>query len=85
MKLLFNIISLLLAGISSYAYNPPSRSELLWDEYGVPHIYSNSIAGMYYSFGWAQMHNHANLVLRLYGAAKRPGRRILGRKIPAAG
>jgi acyl-homoserine-lactone acylase len=25
---------------------------------------------MYYEFGWAQMHNHANLVLRLYGQAR---------------
>ncbi len=48
----------------------PQKTEILWDNYGVPHIFSKTTAGMYYAFGWAQMHNHANLVLRLYGVAR---------------
>ena len=28
---------------------------------------------MYYAFGWAQMHNHANLLLQLYGLARGRG------------
>lgn len=44
--------------------------EILWDRYGVPHIYATDMRQMYYEFGWAQMHNHANLLLRLYGQAR---------------
>jgi acyl-homoserine-lactone acylase len=45
-------------------------NEILWDNYGVPHIYAASPGKMYYAFGWAQMHNHADLLLRLYGQAR---------------
>jgi len=48
----------------------PDETEILWDNYGVPHIYSNDQAHSFYAFGWAQMHSHGNLVLRLYGKAR---------------
>lgn len=38
-------------------------AEVLWDHYGVPHIYGDSAGDMYYAYGWAQMQNHANLIL----------------------
>lgn len=44
--------------------------EILWDTDGVPHVYGQTLEGMYYGFGYAQMHNHANLLLRLYGQAR---------------
>lgn len=44
--------------------------ELLWDSAGVPHIYGQTLPAMYYGFGYAQMENHANLLLRLYGQAR---------------
>lgn len=46
------------------------RNEILWDSFGVPHIYARTTTAMYYAFGMAQMHNHANLILRLYGQAR---------------
>ena len=45
-------------------------TEILWDTYGVPHIYAQNEADMYYAFGWSQMHNHANLLLKLYGQSR---------------
>ncbi len=45
-------------------------TEILWDNYGVPHIYGKNAEDMYYSFGWAQMSSHANLILRLYSQAR---------------
>jgi acyl-homoserine-lactone acylase len=48
----------------------PAKTEILWDNWGVPHIYGKTTAGMYYAFGWAQMHNHADLILQLYGEAR---------------
>lgn len=47
-----------------------SKTEILWDTYGVPHIYGKSTEEMYYAFGWSQMHSHANLILQLYGQAR---------------
>ena len=47
-----------------------AATEILWDNYGVPHIYANSNKEMYYAFGWAQMNNHANLLLQIYGQAR---------------
>lgn len=45
-------------------------SEILWDTYGVPHIYAQNPQELFHSFGWAQMHSHGNLLLRLYGQAR---------------
>ncbi len=47
-----------------------SKTEILWDNYGVPHIYGTSVKEMYYAYGWSQMQSHANLILRLYGQAR---------------
>jgi acyl-homoserine-lactone acylase len=44
--------------------------EILWDTWGVPHIYSADPEGLLYAFGWAQMQSHADLILRLYGTAR---------------
>ncbi|MEX6686458.1 acylase [Danxiaibacter flavus] len=46
------------------------KNKILWDTYGVPHVYAGSVAGMYYGFGWSQMHSHASLLLQLYGEAR---------------
>ncbi|MFD0862892.1 acylase [Sungkyunkwania multivorans] len=47
-----------------------SETHIAWDTWGVPHIYSNSIDELFYAQGWAQMHNHANLILELYGSSR---------------
>jgi acyl-homoserine-lactone acylase len=54
-------------GCSSNRDNGP---EILWDNYGVPHIYAKTSQEMYYAFGWAQMNSHANLILKLYAQAR---------------
>ncbi|MFB6272548.1 MAG: acylase [Salinibacter sp.] len=46
------------------------RTEILWDTWGVPHIYSSDADSLMYAFGWAQMRAHGNRVLRLYGTAR---------------
>jgi acyl-homoserine-lactone acylase len=46
------------------------RVELLWDSYGVPHVFAEDAAALFYAFGWAQMHSHGDLILRLYGQAR---------------
>lgn len=52
--------------------------EILWDSYGVPHIYGEDQASVFYGFGWAQAHSHSDIVLRLYGEARARGAEYWG-------
>ena len=45
-------------------------NEILWDTWGVPHIFTATSDDAFYAFGWAQMESHADLMLRLYGQAR---------------
>ncbi|HEY7544358.1 MAG TPA: acylase [Blastocatellia bacterium] len=49
---------------------PASRAEILWDTWGVPHIFARDSEELFYAFGRAQMHSHGDLILRLYGQAR---------------
>jgi acyl-homoserine-lactone acylase len=46
------------------------KADVLWDKYGVPHIFATDRESMFYAHGWAQMQNQANLLLRLYGESR---------------
>jgi acyl-homoserine-lactone acylase len=46
------------------------KTEILWDEWGVPHIYAVNNAELFYASGWAQMHSHGNTILKLYGKSR---------------
>jgi acyl-homoserine-lactone acylase len=48
----------------------PTTGEVLWDTWGVPHIYGHDLASLMAGLGWAQAHAHGNVLLRLYGAAR---------------
>ncbi|MBW6499069.1 MAG: penicillin acylase family protein [Bacteroidales bacterium] len=50
-----------------------TQTEILWDSWGVPHIYAPTEADLYYAFGWTQMLNHGNLIASLYGQARGRG------------
>ena len=64
------LLMALVLGVSSCQNNRITQNEILWDEYGVPHIYATSDTSLYYMAGWAHMKNHGNLVLKLYGEAR---------------
>ncbi len=49
---------------------PPREAEILWDEYGIPHIYAQNANDLFYAYGWAQTKAHGDLVLKLYGQAR---------------
>jgi acyl-homoserine lactone acylase PvdQ len=46
------------------------NAEILWDHYGIPHIFATDRESMFHAHGWAQMQNQANLLLRLYGESR---------------
>ncbi len=56
----------------------PLQAEILWDTYGVPHIYGPDAETVFYGYGWAQVASHANTVLRLYGEARGKGAEYWG-------
>lgn len=64
---------------SSTQYGTSAQaSEILWDIYGVPHIYGPDASSVFYGYGWAQTHSHADLLLRLYGEARGKGAEYWG-------
>ena len=54
------------------------QTEILWDSWGVPHIYSDNDEGLFYALGWAQAKSHGDLILRLYGQARGRGAEYWG-------
>lgn len=54
--------------------------EILWDKYGVAHVYARDKEGMFYGYGYAQMQSHANLILKLYGESRGRGAEYWGPK-----
>jgi acyl-homoserine-lactone acylase len=57
------------AGAAS-AYRPTPGSEVLWDRYGVAHVYGASVNDLFYGFGWAQARSHGDILARLYAQAR---------------
>ncbi len=47
-----------------------TKTEILWDSWGVPHIYGQNQRSLFEAFGWAQTHSHGNLLLKLYGESR---------------
>lgn len=60
-----------------------AKTEILWDKYGVPHIFATTTEEMYYAHGYAQMQNQADLLLSLYGESRGKGAEYWGEtKLP---
>lgn len=61
------------------AFGPaPAGTEILWDTWGIPHIFAEDAPGLFYAFGWAQAHNHGDLLLRLYAQARGRAAEVYG-------
>jgi acyl-homoserine-lactone acylase len=46
------------------------KVEILWDEYGIPHIYGPDLPSVMRGYGYAQMENHAELILQNIALAR---------------
>ena len=57
---------------------PAPKGEILWDTYGVPHIYGSDAETVFYGYGYAQANSHANTIFRLYGEARGKGAEYWG-------
>lgn len=68
----------LILASTSCAQNEPEPTSIAWDTYGVPHITADSVEELFFAQGWAQMHNHANLITELYGSSRGKGAEYWG-------
>jgi acyl-homoserine-lactone acylase len=64
------LLLLLSVSIAPQSQAATPRAEILWDTWGVPHIFAKDSGSLCRAFGWAQMESHGNLLLRLYGQAR---------------
>src|SRR6185503_16122104 len=73
-------ICLVMAGARSplLAQGPAKGTEILWDRYGVPHIFAPDHPSLFYAYGYAQMEAHSELLLRLYAQARGRGAEYYG-------
>lgn len=55
------------------------RGEILWDRYGVPHVYARNAPDLFFGFGWAQMRSHGELLLTLYAEGRGRAAEYFGR------
>ena len=55
-----------------------SRAEILWDTWGVPHIFAKDMESAGRAFGWAQMQSNGNRVLRSIAWARGQGAEYFG-------
>ena len=57
---------------------PETGTEILWDHYGIPHIFAPDHPSLFYAYGFAQMEAHAELLVRLYAQARGRGAEFYG-------
>ena len=69
MRKFFILFTALIILISCKSQEQP-EAKIIWDTWGVPHVYADNIEDLFFQQGWAQMHSHANLLLKLYGTSR---------------
>ncbi len=77
------LLGLVLAGCQSTPPAAPAAAaatstEILWDRYGVPHIFAPDHPSLFQAYGYAQMEAHAELLVRLYAQARGRGAEFYG-------
>ncbi len=57
---------------------PTPGTEILWDRFGVPHVFAKDHASLFYAYGYAQMEAHGELLTRLYVQSRGRGAELYG-------
>ena len=67
------------SGLTATAIAAPTKgTEILWDRYGIPHIFAPDHPSLFHAYGYAQMEAHSELLLRLYAQARGRGAEFYG-------
>ncbi|MEO7962450.1 MAG: penicillin acylase family protein, partial [Gemmatimonadaceae bacterium] len=64
------IAPLLLSSACTKSEQTSNATEILWDTWGVPHIYAPNDAQAFKGFGYAQAQAHGNLLMKLYAESR---------------
>ena len=51
-------------------YRTMKGTEILWDKWGVPHVFAKSVPDMFFCYGWAMTEAHGDLMLHTYGNSR---------------
>ncbi len=70
--------TLLSATQSKSTYTPKQGSEILWDKWGVPHIFAKSTPDMFYLYGYAQAEAHGELLMHVMAGSRGKSSEIYG-------
>jgi acyl-homoserine-lactone acylase len=60
---------LILFSLALPSFGQP-KVEILWDHYGVAHVYAKNLEGLFFGYGYASMQSHGDLILKLYGESR---------------
>jgi acyl-homoserine-lactone acylase len=60
------------------------HGEIVWDSFGIPHIFAKNTVGLFYAFGYAQARSHGDLLLHLYGESRGRAAEYWGEKFEAS-
>ena len=71
-------LTLFSAHAAPQASSPAKGTEILWDTYGIPHIFAPDHPSLFYAYGYAQMEAHSELLVRLYAQARGRGAEFYG-------
>jgi acyl-homoserine-lactone acylase len=69
LQVIMAICPLVIPALAAPPSQPP-HGEIIWDTYGIPHVFAKNAVGLFYAFGYAQAKAHGNLLLQLYGEAR---------------
>ena len=67
---LLGALAALVLGTTAPAAPAYGGGEILWDRYGVGHVFANSTEGLFYAYGFAQAKSHGEAVVKLYAQAR---------------
>src|SRR5438876_8116330 len=76
--ILFGLATVICGVLPSSAGVPAKGTEILWDRYGIPHIFAPDHPSLFYAYGYAQREAHSELLLRLYAQARGRGAEFYG-------
>ena len=72
------MLGLSFAATAQPAYKPQHGSEILWDKWGVPHIFAKNTRDMFYLYGYAQAEAHGDLLMRSMAGSRGKSSEIYG-------
>lgn len=54
-------MAVLVAAFSACSREKTEAPEILWDTWGVPHVFASNEKELFHAFGWAQIFSHKEL------------------------